>query len=104
MPNQVIASNLPFYDIFVPQKVPLSKISDDVIACDFVVCLSPNPKSWLRPWVKPFFNAKALLNLYYAIFYQYLLHDLIYFVLNFKNLSKEKLSSSNTILGKIGYP
>ena len=30
-----MASNLPFYDIFVPQKVPLSKISDDVIACDF---------------------------------------------------------------------
>ena len=30
-----MASNLPFYDIFIPQKVPLSKISDDVIACDW---------------------------------------------------------------------
>ena len=24
----------PFHDIFVPQKVPLSKVSDDVIVCD----------------------------------------------------------------------
>ena len=28
------ASNLPFYDIFAPEKVPLLKISDDVIASD----------------------------------------------------------------------
>ena len=35
MPNQATASDLPFYDIFVQQKVPLSKISDDFIACDF---------------------------------------------------------------------
>ena len=35
MPNQATASDLPFYDIFVSQKVPLSKISDDFIACDF---------------------------------------------------------------------
>ena len=34
MPNQATASNLPFYDIFTQQKVPLSKVSDDVIACD----------------------------------------------------------------------
>ena len=27
-------SDLPSYDIFVPQKVPLLKIFDDVIACD----------------------------------------------------------------------
>ena len=32
MPNQ--ASDLPFYDIFAPQKVSFSKIFDDVIACD----------------------------------------------------------------------
>ena len=35
MPNQATASDLPFYDIFVPQKVPLSEISDDFNACDF---------------------------------------------------------------------
>ena len=29
-----MASDLPLYDIFVTQKVPFSKISDDVIACD----------------------------------------------------------------------
>ena len=33
--NHTTDSGLPFYDIFVPQKVPLSKISDDVIACNF---------------------------------------------------------------------
>ena len=32
--NQASASDLPLYDIFVPQKVPLLKISDDVVACD----------------------------------------------------------------------
>ena len=32
--QQATASDLPFYDIFAPQKVPFSKISDDVIACD----------------------------------------------------------------------
>ena len=35
MPNQATATDLPLYDIFVPQKVRLLKISDDVIACDF---------------------------------------------------------------------
>ena len=30
-----MASGLSFYDILVPQKVSLLKISDDVIACDF---------------------------------------------------------------------
>ena len=29
-----MASDLPFYDIFAPQKITFSKISDDVIACD----------------------------------------------------------------------
>ena len=33
--NQVTASDLPLYDIFVPQKVPLLKISEDVVACDW---------------------------------------------------------------------
>ena len=32
--TQTSASGLPFYDIFVPQKVTLSKIFDDVIACN----------------------------------------------------------------------
>ena len=31
--QQATASDLPFYDIFAPQKVPLLKISDDIIAC-----------------------------------------------------------------------
>ena len=35
MLNQATASDLPIYDIFVPQKVPTSKISDDVIECGF---------------------------------------------------------------------
>ena len=35
MPNQATASDHKFYDMFVPQKVPLSKISDDVIVCHF---------------------------------------------------------------------
>ena len=41
VPNQATASNLPFCDIFVPQKVLLLKISDDVIACDFWFGPSP---------------------------------------------------------------
>ena len=32
--HQATASDLPFYDIFAPQKDTFSKISDDVIACD----------------------------------------------------------------------
>ena len=31
--QQATASDLPFYDIIAPQKVPLLKISDDIIAC-----------------------------------------------------------------------
>ena len=34
MCQEAMASDLPFYDIFAPQKVPFFKISDDVIACD----------------------------------------------------------------------
>ena len=34
MSYQALASDLPFYDIVVPQKVPLSKTSDDVFACN----------------------------------------------------------------------
>ena len=37
--QQVTISDLPSYDIFVPQKLPLWKIYDDVIACDL----------WFRP-------------------------------------------------------
>ena len=32
--KRATASNLSFYDMFAPQKVPVLKISDDVIACD----------------------------------------------------------------------
>ena len=38
-----------FYDIFVPLKVLLSKISDDVIACDLGFAPPPQAKAWLRP-------------------------------------------------------
>ena len=31
-----MASDLPIYNIFVPQKVPPSKIPEDVITCDLV--------------------------------------------------------------------
>ena len=34
--TQATASDFPIYNIFVPQKVPLSKISEDVITCDLV--------------------------------------------------------------------
>ena len=41
------ASDFPFYEIFVSQKVPSLKISDDVIASDLL--FRPlNQKSWLR--------------------------------------------------------
>ena len=46
VPNQ--ASDLPFYDIFAPQKIPFSKILDNVIACDLWFAPSPpNQESWL---------------------------------------------------------
>ena len=34
--TQTTTSDLPIYNIFVPQKVPLSKIFEDVITCDLV--------------------------------------------------------------------
>ena len=43
MPNQATASDLSFYEIFVPQKVPLSQISDDIIAYDFWFAPPPPP-------------------------------------------------------------
>ena len=39
--TQATATNLPFYDISVPQKVPLSKNFDNVIACD--LWFGPHP-------------------------------------------------------------
>ena len=45
MSPQVKASDLPFYDIFVPQKIPLSKISDDFNTCDFWFALPPPIKN-----------------------------------------------------------
>ena len=38
-----MASDLPYYDVFAPQKVPFSKISDDVIACDLWFGPPPPP-------------------------------------------------------------
>ena len=48
MPNQARASYLPFCDIFVSQKVLLSKILDHVIACDFWVG-APQSKTPVTP-------------------------------------------------------
>ena len=48
--HQATASDLPFYDIFAPQKITFSKISDDVIGCDLWFGSPPNQKSWLRLW------------------------------------------------------
>ena len=45
--RQAAISDLPSYDIFVPQKVSLLKIFDDVIACDLWF-RPPNQKFWLR--------------------------------------------------------
>ena len=41
--HQATASDLPFYDIFAPQKITFSKISDDVIACDLWFGSPPPP-------------------------------------------------------------
>ena len=41
MPNQATAFDHTFYDIFVPQKVPLSKIFDDVLHVIFGLALPP---------------------------------------------------------------
>ena len=47
-----IPKDLPLY-IFAPEKVPLSKNSDDVIACDLWFGSPPNQKSCLRLWPVP---------------------------------------------------
>ena len=47
MSRQATASDLPFYNIFAPQKVPFLKISDDLIACDL----------WFGPPPPPIKNA-----------------------------------------------
>ena len=44
-PTQVTTCDLPIYNIFVPQKVTLLKISDDVISCDLWFAPPPNQKS-----------------------------------------------------------
>ena len=44
--TQATASDLPIFNIFVPQKVLLSKISEDVITCDLV---SPQSKILATP-------------------------------------------------------
>ena len=41
--QRATASDLPFNDIFAPQKVPFLKIYDDVIACD--LWFGPRPQS-----------------------------------------------------------
>ena len=46
--QQATASDLSFFDIFAPQKVPLLKIPDDVIACDLWFAPPPNQKSLQR--------------------------------------------------------
>ena len=43
---QSTASDLPFYDIFAPEKVAFSKIFDDVIACD--LWFGPPPQSKIQ--------------------------------------------------------
>ena len=56
--HQATASDLPFYDIFAPQKITFSKISDDVIACDLwfgpppqsKILATPMPPSLPRLW------------------------------------------------------
>ena len=43
--TQARASDLSIYNIFVPQKVNLLKISDDVIACDLWCAPPPSIKN-----------------------------------------------------------
>ena len=44
-----MASDLPFYNISAPQKVPILKIYDDVIARDLLFGATPNQKSCQKP-------------------------------------------------------
>ena len=55
--QRATASDLPFYDIFAPQKVPFLKISDDVIACDLWFGPPPikNP-GYAYAWPRPFLS------------------------------------------------
>ena len=47
-----MALDLPFYDIFAPQNVPLLKISDDGMACNLLFGPAlPQSKSWLCLWL-----------------------------------------------------
>ena len=47
--KQATASDLPFYNIFVPQKVLPLKISENIIVCDsWFGSPPPNQKSWGR--------------------------------------------------------
>ena len=64
VPSGYTAPDLLFYDIFAPQKVPFSKISDDVIACglwfgsppikNLVYAYGPNFLSWRPGSTTPF--------------------------------------------------
>ena len=47
-----MASDLPFYDIFAPQKITFSKISDDVIACDLWFGPPPQSKILATPMMR----------------------------------------------------
>ena len=67
--HQATASDLPFYDIFAPQKVTFSKISDNVIECDLWFGPHPNQKSWLRLWLILFFIKSFI----YGEIYMYIL-------------------------------
>ena len=46
--QQATISDIPSYDIFVPQKVPLLKTFDDVIACDLWFGPPYQSKIWPR--------------------------------------------------------
>ena len=49
--TQATASDLPIYNIFAPQKVPLSKTSDDVIAGSMWFAPPPQSKLLATPIV-----------------------------------------------------
>ena len=52
--TQATASDLPFYDFFVPQKVPFSKIFDDVIARYLWFVPLPQSKTLATPTFETF--------------------------------------------------
>ena len=49
--QQALDLDLPFYDIFAPQKVPFLKISDDIIACNLWFGPSPQSQTVAMPMV-----------------------------------------------------